>query len=107
MIVVIQQCERAAVTLNHRQHLRTVERLLCALHKLNHLAQLAQTLRIDRVILEDIVLQHFVGPTAELDTAVGFDPIAHRNDHIEIVIFDESGDGTLALLLNCRKFCDS
>ena len=56
---------------------------------------------------QQIIFQHPIGPLAEQNTALRFNPVTYRKNDIKIVIFRITCDQAISLLLNCRKFCDS
>ena len=77
-----------------------------------HLYQLAQFCYllamyalVDGIALDEILLQNLVGPLTELDTSFGVHTISHRNNHIEVEIWDGTGHLSASLHLNLCNFC--
>jgi hypothetical protein len=59
----------------------------------------AETLPVQGISFEQVVLEHGVGPLPEADPARGFDPVSDGNDNIEIVMF------CLVFFSICRSMC--
>ena len=56
---------------------------------------------------QKLSLEYPIGPPSETHSLRRFDAISDLEDDIQIIILDLPGHGTVALSLNCRKFCDS
>ena len=58
---------------------------------------------------DEVLLQYAVSPFSESNTIPAFHSIAHRNNHIKIVVINFLHLGISlfsAIFLGCRKFCD-
>ena len=64
-------------------------------------AKFLQPLVIHRKTLDDVLLQPFGRPSAETGGDGGLDPIAKRNDHVEVVMRYEV---VLAVCGSCSEF---
>ncbi len=53
-------------------------------------------------VLDQVIPEGVRGPDAELSAALGLDPIADGDDHVEVVVLDAPTDGSAALGLNCE-----
>src|SRR5882672_2351546 len=62
---------------------------------------------IDGVALHQMFAQHSRGPLAELHTALRVDAIPNRNNGVEVVVLDRSGDLALSFGLNYREILGS
>ena len=51
----------------------------------HRLVEFLQPLRVHGIALHQVLAQHVGGPDAELGAAQGIDPVAHRNNHVQIV----------------------
>ena len=60
-----------------------------------------QTLLVERVASQEVVLEHTAGPDAELGSAPGLDPAADRQDGVQVLVGDDARDLATALVLNC------
>ena len=80
-----------------------------AAYHLHQLAQFCYLLAVyalvDGIALDEILLQNLVGPLTELDTSFGVHTISHRNNHIEVEIWDGTGHLPASLHLNLCNFC--
>ena len=91
-----------------------VERLNGASHHLHHVAQVIVPLAVkavlDGIALDEVFLQHGVGPSTELYATFRFYSIAHRRNHLQIIIVCHVGLRLAfqsTMLSGCRKFCDN
>ncbi len=65
VIIGIQEIQGGAVAFNHGEDLPAVQRILRPPHQSNDISQLLQTGFIYGISLQNIVLQHPVGPFAK------------------------------------------
>ena len=81
-------------------------------HQPNHILQfiiVVEATLVYGIASDEVLLQYAVSPFSESNTIPAFHSIAHRNNHIKIiVIYFLHLDITLfsAIFLGCRKFCD-
>ena len=64
-------------------------------------------LAIDSITFYKVLLQHLVRPDTELRTALRFNTVANRDNHVEIISRNFTLHGAMALLLNYQVFLDS
>jgi len=66
-----------------------------------------QAFIIQRKAINQIFAQSLGGPDAEMGAANTVNPLANRDNRVEVVIFQITGDLPFAFILNCCKFCNS
>lgn len=49
--------------------------------------ELGQPLTVEGVPLDQVLFENLGGPLSELNTALGFDAVAHRDIHVQVVKF--------------------
>jgi hypothetical protein len=67
-------------------------------------ARLLEAFVVHREALDDVFAEPLRGPDAELRAAERLDPVAHRDDHVEVVVVHLIG---LAIRGSCCKFCNN
>jgi hypothetical protein len=68
-------------------------------------APFLQAALMERVALDQMLAQHLGGPDPELGAAGRLHPIAHGDDHIEVIEINLPLDQPGSLRLNLCKFC--
>ena len=116
LIIALQHAPTAGVVGDHLQHRFTlradqllvgqgagkqVERLL----ELN--AAFLQSLLVEAVTLHQMLTQYAGGPLAEAGGASGADPVAYRDDDVEIVVLELPFDLARSFLTNYREILGS
>lgn len=62
---------------------------------------------VEAIALGQMLAEDAGGPLAKAYAPMGFDPVAHGNDHIQVVMLDGALDLSLALLANYPEIPDS
>ena len=105
--VTQDQTHRLAAQIRHQ--LLPGQGLAQQLDGLGQLLQppLGQPVFVETVTLGQVFAQHAGGPLAEAGGAGGVDPVAHRDDGLQVVVPEPPLDLAFALLTNYREFLGS
>jgi len=70
MIIRIQKIQRRTVSFHNRKYLFCIQRVFGSLQQFNYIAEIIQPLLINRISLQNILLQYVVCPTSEFYAAL-------------------------------------